>query len=113
MATSGQIGPKFGWVNEGFIYALSAVEIGLSFAVSPAANSRPLSCRFKCPCPPRWQRHFYGNADRAYNTLHFASQSRVPRGCPLWNPQQQNGDMLPTLGAYRRLLSAARFTVCV
>ena len=33
-----------------------------------------------------------GNADRAYNTLHFASQSRVPNGgvAPFGNPRQQN-----------------------
>ena len=54
-----------------------------------------------------------GNADRAYNTLHFASQSRVPKGCPLWEPAEQNGDILPLSEAYRRLLSAVRFTVCV
>lgn len=78
--------PEVWTIDEGFIYALSAAETGLSFAASSAANSRPLSCRFKRPCPPRRQRHFRGNADRAYNTLHFASQSRVPKGAPLESP---------------------------
>ena len=35
---------------------------------------------------PRRQPHFRSNADSAYNTLHFATQSRVPRGKPLWKP---------------------------
>ena len=54
----------------------------------PAPNKALFSCRFKCPCPPRRQRHFHGNADRAYNTLHFAPQSRVPNGAlpPLETP---------------------------
>ena len=59
------------------------------------------SCRFKCPCPPRRQRHFHGNADRAYNTLHFASQSRVPNGgvAPFGNPHKKGGT-LPLHGAH-------------
>ena len=85
---------------------------GLCFWLSSPKQS-PGSCRFKCHCPLMRQRHFHGNADRAYNTLHFALQSRVPKGEPLWKPQTTNGGMLPFPGAYRRLLSAARFTVCV
>ena len=96
-----------------FIYALSADETSPALAAPRHAITALLSCRFKCPCPLRRQRHFHGNADRAYNTLHFALQSRVPKGEPLWKPQTTNGGMLPFPGAYRRLLSAARFTVCV
>ena len=70
-----------------FIYALSADETSPALAAPRHAITALFSCRFKCPCPPRRQRHFHGNADRAYNTLHFASQSRVPRGKPLWKPQ--------------------------
>ena len=57
------------------------------------------------PCfpaaPPRRQRHFHGNADRAYNTLHFASQSRVPNGAlpPLETPTRKGGT-LPLHGAH-------------
>nr|AYM48677.1 hypothetical protein [uncultured Dialister sp.] len=32
---------------------------------------------------------------------------------PLETPDNKTGGMLPSPGAYRRLLSAARFTVCV
>lgn len=70
----------------------------LRLRLSPRKHSL-FSCRFKCPCPPRWQRHFHGNADRAYNTLHFATQSRVPKGAlpPLDSPTT-NGAMLPLPG---------------
>ena len=70
-----------------FIYALSADENSPALAAPRHASTALFSCRFKCPCPPRRQRHFHCNADRAYNTLHFASQSRVPKGEPLWKPQ--------------------------
>ena len=39
---------------------------------------------------PRRQRHFYGNADRAYNTLHFASKVVCQGASPFGNPGQQN-----------------------
>ena len=71
--------------NGAFIYALSAVENRPALAAPRHTSTALFSCRFKCPCPPRRQRHFHGNADRAYNTLHFASQSRVPKGT-LWKP---------------------------
>ena len=60
---------------------------GLCFWLSSPKQS-PGSCRFKCHCPLMRQRHFHGNAGRAYNTLHFATQSRVPKGAtpPLDTP---------------------------
>ena len=100
-----------------FIYALSADETSPALAAPRHAITALFSCRFKCPCPPRRQPHFRSNADRAYNTLHFATQSRVPRGKPLWKPlttKQAEYLALPRcliLSLY--LLSAARFTVCV
>ena len=68
-----------------FIYALSAGETSPVLAAPRHAITALFSCRFKCPCPPGWQRHFYGNADRAYNTLHFASKVVCQRGT-LWKP---------------------------
>ena len=52
------------------------------------------------PLPSRRQRHFHGNADRAYNTLHFASQSRVPNGgvAPFGNPPQEKAVRYPSTG---------------
>ena len=84
-----------------FIYALSADETRPALAAPRHASTALFSCRFKCPCPPRRQRHFHGNADRAYNTLHFASQSRVPNGAlpPLETPTRKGGT-LPLHGAH-------------
>ena len=70
-----------------FISALSADETSPALAAPRHAITALFFCRFKCPCPPRWQRHFYGNADRAYNTLHFASKAVCQGGDPLWKPQ--------------------------
>ena len=68
-----------------FIYALSAEETSLALAAPRHAITALFSCRFKCPCPPRRQRHFRSNADRAYNTLHFASKVVCQR-VTLWKP---------------------------
>ena len=82
LSTSRSVGRGTG----AFIYALSADETSPALAASRHAITALFSCRFKCPCPPRRQRHFYGNADRAYNTLHFASKVVCQRGT-LWKPQ--------------------------
>ena len=70
LSTSQSVGRRTG----AFIYALSAVENRPALAAPRHTSTALFSCRFKCPCPPRRQRHFHGNADRAYNTLHFASK---------------------------------------
>ena len=101
LSTSRSVGRGTG----AFIYALSADETRPALAAPRHASTalfscRFKSCRFKCPCPPRRQRHFHDNADRAYNTLHFASQSRVPNGgrCPLWKPPQGKAVRYPSTG---------------
>ena len=83
-----------------FIYAQSAVETRPVLTALRHASTALFSCRFKCPCPPRRQRHFHGNADRAYNTLHFASQSRVPNGgvAPFGNPHKKRRYDTPSTG---------------
>ena len=68
-----------------FIYALSADETSPALAAPRHAITAPFSCCFKCACPPGWQPHFRSNADRAYNTLHFASKVVCQR-VPLWKP---------------------------
>ena len=70
-----------------FIYALSADETSPALAAPRHAITALFSCCFKCPCPLRRQPHFRSNADRAYNTLHFASKVVCQRGKPLWKPQ--------------------------
>ena len=68
-----------------FIYALSADEISPVFAAPRHTITALFSCRFKCACPPGWQPHFRSNADKAYNTLHFASKVVCQRDT-LWKP---------------------------
>ena len=86
--SSGHFVPKSG-VGRGtgaFIYALSADETSPALAAPRHAITALFSCCFKCPCPTRRQPHFRSNADRAYNTLHFASKVVCQRGKPLWKP---------------------------
>ena len=85
--SSGHFVPKSG-VGRGtgaFIYALSADETSPALAAPRHAITALFSCCFKCPCPTRRQPHFRSNADRAYNTLHFASKVVCQRGT-LWKP---------------------------
>ena len=86
--SSGCFVPKFGVGRgtEAFIYALSADETSLALAAPRHAITALFSCCFKCPCPPRRQPHFRSNADRAYNTLHFASKVVCQRDT-LWKPR--------------------------
>ena len=81
LSTSRSVGRGTG----AFIYALSADESSPALAAPRHAITALLSCCFKCPCPPGWQPHFRSNADRAYNTLHFASKVVCQRGT-LWKP---------------------------
>ena len=82
LSTSRSVGRGTG----AFIYALSADETSPALAAPRHAITALFSCCFKCPCPPRWQPHFRSNADRAYNTLHFASKVVCQR-VPLWKPR--------------------------
>ena len=85
-----------GTKNGAFIYALSAVENRPALAAPRYTSTALFSCRFKCPCPPRRQRHFHGNADRALlapgENRHFEpgensqfqpgrNRQSVPGGC--------------------------------
>ena len=72
-----------------FIYALSADETSPAFAALRNAITALFFCRFKCHCPPQRQRYFHGNADRAYNTLHFASKVVCQGASPFGNPNKQ------------------------
>ncbi len=73
-----------------FIYALPADETSPVLAAPRHTITALFSCRFKCACPPGWQPHFRSNADRAYNTLHFASKVVCQGASPFGNPKQQN-----------------------
>ena len=69
-----------------FIYALSADETNPVLAAPRHTITVLFSCCFKCACPSGRQPHFRSNADRAYNTLHFASKVVCQR-VPLWKPR--------------------------
>ena len=86
--SSGCFVPKFGVGRgtEAFIYALSADETSPALAAPRHAITALFSCCFKCSCPFLWQPHFRSNADRAYNTLHFASKVVCQRDT-LWKPR--------------------------
>ena len=73
--SSGHFVPKSGVGREtgAFIYALPADENSPALVAPRHAITVLFSRCFKSPSPPRRQRDFHGNADRAYNTLHFAS----------------------------------------
>ena len=71
--------------DEGFHIPLSADETSPALAAPRHAITALFSCRFKCVCSPQRQPHFRSNADRAYNTLHFASKVVCQR-VPLWEP---------------------------
>ena len=96
LSTSRSVGRGTG----AFIYAQSAVETKPALTAPRHASTALFSCRFKCPCPLRRQRHFHGNADRAYNILYFASQSRVPNGgvAPFGNPHKKRRYATPSTG---------------
>ena len=94
LSTSRSVGRGAG----AFIYAQSAVETRPVLTALRHASTALFSCRFKCPCPPRRQRHFHGNADRAYNTLHFASKVVCQWGQALWNPPQEKAVRYPSTG---------------
>ena len=79
---------KFG-VGRGtgvFIYALFADETSPALAALRHTITALFSCCFKRLCPPRRQPYFRSNADRAYNTLHFASKVVCQRDT-LWKPR--------------------------
>ena len=99
LSTSWSVGQETG----AFIYALSADENRPALAAPRHTSTALFSCRFKCPCPPRRQRHFHGNADKAYNTLHYTLLHKVvcQMGAlpPLETPTRKGGT-LPLHGAH-------------
>ena len=110
LSTSRSVGRGTG----AFIYAQSAVETRPALTAPRHTSTALFSCRFKCPCPPRRQRHFHGNADRAYNTLHFASKVVCQWGqSPFGNPHKKRRYAIPPRGAYRLFLLSSPPAVSV
>ena len=86
LSTSQSVGRRTG----AFIYALSAVENRPALAAPRHTSTALFSCRFKCPCPPRRQWHFHGNADRAYNTLPLRQHPGRPHAVPRRHRRQKD-----------------------
>ena len=79
----------------------------------------PLSCYFS-ESVATTSGHFVHKSERrtknrAYNTLHFASQSRVPNGgvAPFGNPHKKRRYATPPRGAYRLFLLSSPPAVSV
>ena len=105
LSTSRSVGRGTG----AFIYALSADETRPALAAPRHTSTALFSCRFKCPCPPRRKRHFRGNADRAYNTLHFACKVVCQGASPFGNPRQQNRRYATLSGSIPPLVVSSPF----
>ena len=73
LSTSRSVGRGTG----AFIYALSADESRVVLAAPCHTSTTLFSCRFKCLCPPRRQRHFHDNADRAYPYFKATNAERI------------------------------------
>ena len=98
---------------------------GAFIYLPPFSENRPIFCSFPfakiqpvfLPGQPGRMKHrtpFPPSATPAGIT-HYTLQAKscAKGGTPLETPDNKTGGMLPSPGAYRRLLSAARFTVCV
>ena len=98
---------------------------GAFIYLPPFSENRPIFCSFPfakiqpvfLPEQTGCKKHrtpFPSSATPAGIT-HYTLQAKscAKEGPPLETPDNKTGGMLPSPGAYRRLLSAARFTVCV
>ena len=113
LSTSWSVGRGTG----AFIYALSADESRPALAAPRHASTALFSCRFKCPSLPGGNGIFTATPTEriTYNTLHFASQSRVPNGgfAPFGNPHKKRRYATPPRGAYRLFLLSSPPAVSV
>ena len=109
LSTSRSVGRETG----AFIYLPPFSETSPIFCSFPFTKSQPVFLpeqtgrkKHRTPFPP--------SATPAGIT-HYTLQAKscAKGGTPLETPDNKTGGMLPSPGAYRRLLSAARFTVCV
>ena len=96
---SGQVGRSSdggrGTRDESFIYAMSADERGRDLRVSSPASPARAPAVSSVLALPGGKDTRSGNADRAYNTLHFAGKVVCQRASPFGNPGQQNRLNIP------------------
>ena len=106
--------PSVGRGTEAFIYLPPFSENSPIFCSFPFAKIQPVflteqtgRIKHRTPFPPSAT-----PAGITHYTLQAKSCAKGGKP-PLETPDNKIGGMLPSPGAYRRLLSAARFTVCV
>ena len=105
--------PDEGRWTGAFIYALSATETSSVFAVCPAQIQLCFPAASNALALPGGNRIFAPTPTE--RITHYTLQAKLcAKGqAPLETQDNKTGGVLPSPGAYRRLLSAARFTVCV
>ena len=123
----GQTKNSMGFVNNSTLSTSRSVGRGTGAFIylPPFSENRPIFCSFPfakiqpvfLPEQTGRKKHrtpFPPSATPAGIT-HYTLQAKscAKGGTPLETPDNKTGGMLPSPGAYRRLLSAARFTVCV
>ena len=96
-----------------FIYALSADETSPALAASRHTITALFSCRENALALPGGNGIFTATLTERITHYTLQAKSCAKGDTPLETPDNKTGGMLPSPGAYRRLLSAARFTVCV
>ena len=99
--------------TEAFIYALSAGETSPALAAPRHAITALFSCGKNALALPGGNRIFAATPTERITHYTLRAKSCAKGQAPLETPDNKTGGMLPSPGAYRRLLSAARFTVCV
>ena len=95
-----------------FIYALSADETSPALAALCHAITALFSCRENAFALPGGNGIFTATPTERITHYTLQAKSCAKGQAPLETPDNKTGGILPSLGAYRRLLSAARFTVC-
>ena len=110
LSTSQSVGRRTG----AFIYALSAGENRPALAAPRHTSTALFSCRFKCPCPPRRQRHF--TATPTERITHYTLLRKVvcQMGAlpPLETPTRKDG-MLPLHGAHTAFSCYPALRLCI
>ncbi len=77
--------------TEAFIYALSADETSPALALHATQSQPCFPAASNALALPGGNRIFRSNADRAYNTLHFASKVVCQGQAPLETPDNKIG----------------------
>ena len=95
------------------IYALSADETNPLFSASQPLTKPCFPAASNVLAFPGGNPIFVATPTERITHYTLHAKSCAKGQAPLETPDNKTDGMLPSAGAYRRLLSAARFTVCV